>query len=153
MKISLGSDHAGFKTKQDIKDYLISKGIEVVDVGTYDGTISTDYPDYAIKAAELVSSKETDFGIVVCGTGLGVAMSANKVVGVRATPVSTVEFAQLARQHNNANVLALSGRFVDLELNKKIVDMFLNTPFEAGRHERRTGKIFQYEKGKKEWKI
>ena len=149
MKISLGSDHAGFKMKQDIKDYLISKGLEVVDVGTYDGTISTDYPDYAIKAAELVSRKEADFGIVVCGTGLGVAMAANKVEGVRATPIETVEFAKLARQHNNANVLALSGRFVEPELNKKIVDAFLETQFEGGRHERRTGKISQYEKGKK----
>ena len=149
MKISLGSDHAGFKTKQDIKEYLISKGIEVVDVGTYDGTISTDYPDYAIKAAELVSKKETDFAIVVCGTGLGVSISANKVIGIRAVPIETVEFAKLARQHNNANVLALSGRFVELELNKKIVDAFLETQFEGGRHERRTGKIFQYEKGNK----
>jgi ribose 5-phosphate isomerase B len=149
MKIALGADHAGFKMKQDIKEYLISKGLDVVDVGTYDGTISTDYPDYAIKASELVSKKEADFGIVFCGTGLGVAMAANKVSGIRAVPIETVEFSQLARQHNNANVLALSGRFIDVELNKKIVDAFLATPFEGGRHERRTLKIGQYEKGNK----
>jgi ribose 5-phosphate isomerase B len=147
MKIALGADHAGFKMKQDIKEYLISKGLDVVDVGTYDGTISTDYPDYAIKAAELVSKKEAEFGIVFCGTGLGVAMAANKVSGIRAVPIETVEFSKLSRQHNNANVLALSGRFIDIELNKKIVDVFLSTPFEGGRHERRTLKIGQYEKG------
>ena len=149
MKISVGSDHAGFRMKEDIKDYLVSKGFEVVDVGTYDGAISTDYPDYGIKAAELVGTKEADFAVVVCGTGLGMSISANKVKGVRAAPIETVEFAKLARLHNNANVLALSGRFVELELNKKIVDTFITTDFEGGRHERRTGKIATYEKGDK----
>jgi ribose 5-phosphate isomerase B len=149
MKISVGSDHAGFRMKEDIKEYLVSKGFDVVDVGTYDGAISTDYPDYGIKAAELVSKKQADFGIIVCGTGLGMSISANKVQGVRATPIETVEFAKLARLHNNANVLALSGRFVELEINKQIVDAFLATEFEGGRHERRTGKIASYEKGDK----
>jgi ribose 5-phosphate isomerase B len=131
--------------KEDIKEYLVSKGYEVVDVGTYDGAVSTDYPDYGIKAAELVGAKEVDFAVVVCGTGLGMSISANKVKGVRAAPIETVEFAKLARLHNNANVLALSGRFVELELNKKIVDTFITTNFEGGRHERRTGKIATYE--------
>jgi ribose 5-phosphate isomerase B len=149
MKISVGSDHAGFRMKEDIKEYLVSKGYEVVDVGTYDGAVSTDYPDYGIKAAELVGAKEVDFAVVVCGTGLGMSISANKVKGVRAAPIETVEFAKLARLHNNANVLALSGRFVELELNKKIVDTFITTNFEGGRHERRTGKIATYEKGEK----
>jgi ribose 5-phosphate isomerase B len=149
MKISIGSDHAGFRMKEDIKEYLVSKGFQVVDVGTYDGAISTDYPDYGIKAAELVASKDADFAVVVCGTGLGMSISANKVKGVRATPIETVEFAKLARLHNNANVLALSGRFIELDLNKKIVDAFLTTDFEGGRHERRTGKIAIYEKGVK----
>jgi ribose 5-phosphate isomerase B len=149
MKISVGSDHAGFRMKEDIKEYLVSKGYEVVDVGTYDGAVSTDYPDYGIKAAELVGAKEVDFAVVVCGTGLGMSISANKVKGVRAAPIETVEFAKLARLHNNANVLALSGRFVELELNKKIVDTFITTNFEGGRHERRTGKIATYEKGDK----
>jgi ribose 5-phosphate isomerase B len=149
MKISVGSDHAGFRMKEDIKEYLVSKGFQVVDVGTYDGAISTDYPDYGIKAAELVASKDADFAVIVCGTGLGMSISANKVKGVRATPIETVEFAKLARLHNNANVLALSGRFIELDLNKKIVDAFLTTDFEGGRHERRTGKIAIYEKGDK----
>jgi ribose 5-phosphate isomerase B len=149
MKISVGSDHAGFRMKEDIKDYLVSKGFQVVDVGTYDGAISTDYPDYGIKAAELVGTKQVDFAVIVCGTGLGMSISANKVKGVRATPIETVEFAKLARLHNNANVLALSGRFIELDLNKKIVDAFLSTEFEGGRHERRTGKIAAYEKGEK----
>jgi ribose 5-phosphate isomerase B len=149
MKISVGSDHAGFRMKEDIKEYLVSKGFQVVDVGTYDGAISTDYPDYGIKAAELVASKDADFAVIVCGTGLGMSISANKVKGVRATPIETVEFAKLARLHNNANVLALSGRFIELDLNKKIVDAFLTTDFEGGRHERRTGKIAIYEKGVK----
>ena len=149
MKISIGSDHAGFRMKEDIKDYLVSKGFQVVDVGTYDGAISTDYPDYGIKAAELVGTKQVDFAVIVCGTGLGMSISANKVKGVRATPIETVEFAKLARLHNNANVLALSGRFIELDLNKKIVDAFLSTEFEGGRHERRTGKIAAYEKGEK----
>jgi ribose 5-phosphate isomerase B len=149
MKISVGSDHAGFRMKEDIKEYLMSKGFDVVDVGTYDGAISTDYPDYGIKAAELVSKKQADFAVIVCGTGLGMSISANKVEGVRATPIETVEFAKLARLHNNANVLALSGRFIELDVNKQIVDAFLSTEFEGGRHERRTGKIASYEKGKK----
>jgi ribose 5-phosphate isomerase B len=149
MKISVGSDHAGFRMKEDIKEYLVSKGFQIVDVGTYDGAISTDYPDYGIKAAELVGNKQADFAVVVCGTGLGMSISANKVKGVRATPIETVEFAKLARLHNNANVLALSGRFIELDLNKKIVDVFLSTEFEGGRHERRTGKIATYEKGEK----
>ena len=142
MKISLGCDHGGYALKEHIKAYLESKGHEVVDCGTY-STDSCDYPIFGEAAARKVQSGECERGIVICTTGIGISMTADKVPGVRCTPLQSVKFAELARQHNNANAIGLSGRFVPLEDNLKIIDTFLTTEFEGGRHERRVEKIMR----------
>lgn len=140
MRISIGSDHAGFEQKQQIKAHLAEAGHELVDVGTFSEE-SVDYPDFALKVGRSVASGETELGVLVCGTGIGMAIAANKVHGVRAANVTDPEFARLARQHNNANVVAVSGRFVAEDVNEKIVDTFISTPFEGGRHAGRVEKI------------
>lgn len=140
MKIAIGGDHAGFLYKKDIKEYLVQKGFELKDFGT-DSEESTDYPDYAHPLAEAVGNTEFDLGILICGSGNGVAMTANKHPKVRAALCWNTELSSLARQHNNANVLCLPARFVSLEEAKAMVDTFLQTPFEGGRHERRVNKI------------
>jgi ribose 5-phosphate isomerase B len=140
MKIGIGSDHAGFPTKEAIKTYLQSQGYEVQDFGT-SSEASTDYPDYAHPLSQAVDQGELSRGILVCGSGEGVCMTANKYPGVRAALVWKEELAALSRQHNNANVLCLPGRFIELEEAKKAVDAFLATEFEGGRHERRVNKI------------
>lgn len=145
MKISIASDHAGFETKQQLVEYLEGKGYEVLDHGP-DTDERVDYPDYAVKVAMDVSFKRAEYGILVCGTGIGMAIFANKIVRVRAANVTIPEFAQLARAHNDANVLTLSGRFIDIETNKQIVDTFLNTEFEGGRHEKRLAKLLPIER-------
>jgi len=142
LRIALASDHGGFEQKESLKSWLVGRGCSVKDLGP-DNEVSVDYPDYAHIVAKLVKTGEADFGILVCGTGLGMAIAANKVAGVRAVPVTSVEFARLARQHNDANVLCLSGRFVDDALNKNICEAFLSTDFEAGRHARRVAKLEQ----------
>jgi len=139
-RIALGADHGGYEQKQSLKTWLAGRGYSVKDLGT-DSTASVDYPDYAHIVAKLVKKGEADFGILVCGTGIGMAIAANKVSGVRAACVTTVDFARLARQHNDANVLCLSGRFVDDATNKNIVDAFLTTTFEGNRHTRRVAKL------------
>lgn len=141
MRIALGSDHAGFEQKEQIKAYLGAAGHEVVDVGTTSGEESVDYPDFAVAVAREVARGDARFGVLVCGTGVGMAMAANKVEGIRAANVTDPEFAKLARAHNDANVLTVSGRFVPLEVNEKIVDAFLATPFEGGRHAGRVEKV------------
>lgn len=140
MKIAIGSDHAGFELKQAIIDHLIDYGHEVEDFGAK-STDSVDYPDYAHPVADAVERKSTELGIVICGSANGVCMTANKHAGIRCALCWIPEIASLARQHNNANVLALPARFVSTELAKEITDAFLNADFEGGRHERRVTKI------------
>lgn len=142
MRIAVACDHGGFIQKDAVIEHLKSLGHEVTDLGT-NSEESVDYPDYADRAARMVSRGEADRAILICGTGIGMAITADKVPGVRATPVQTVKFAELARQHNNANVIGLSGRFVSLEDNLVLVDTFLNTEFEGGRHAKRVEKIMR----------
>jgi ribose 5-phosphate isomerase B len=141
MRVALGSDHAGFEQKEHLRAFLEGQGIDVDDVGTTSAEESVDYPDYAQAVAHAVAEGLADFGVLVCGTGLGMAVAANKVAGVRAVPVTTPDFAKLARAHNDANVVAVSGRFIDPEINEQIVSAFLSTEFEGGRHSRRVEKI------------
>jgi len=140
MKIAIGADHAGFHYKEKIKEYLTIKGFEVQDFGTL-STESVDFPDFAHPTAEAVEKGEADFGIVICGSGQGVNMTANKHQGIRSALCWNNDLARLSRQHNNANVLALPARFVALEYAIEMVDTFLNTEFEGGRHEKRVNKI------------
>ena len=140
VRVSIGCDHGGFEQKAQLAAWLAERGICVEDRGC-NGTESVDYPDYALPVAEDAAAGRADFGILVCGTGIGMAIAANKVRGVRAANITSPDFARLTRQHNNANVLTLSGRFVSLEDNKAIVEAFLSTPFEGGRHCTRVDKI------------
>jgi len=145
MKIALGSDHGGIELKRNIIKHLEKKGIEIKDFGTYTEE-SCDYPDFALKVAEEVASKNYDFGILVCGTGIGISISANKVPGIRAALCHDTFSAHATREHNNANILALGGRIVGVGLALDIVDAFLNAEFQGGRHERRVNKITEIEK-------
>ena len=140
MKISLASDHAGYKYKQLIKNYLEKKGFVIIDHGTFSSD-SVDYPDFIKQAAKDVSEHTSDFGIGICGTGIGVSIVANKFKGVRAALVVDEEMADLSRRHNNANFLALGERLLDEGNIYKILDVWLNTKFDGGRHERRVKKI------------
>lgn len=138
--VPIGCDHAGFELKQKVVSLLQSKGFEVKDVGCYSEE-SIDYPDFGHPVAEFVSSNENTLGIVICGSGNGINMTVNKHQAVRSALCWTTEIAELARQHNNANILALPARFVNDELALKMVDTFFSTEFEGGRHERRVNKI------------
>ena len=140
MKLSIGSDHAGYAYKEEIKKYLTKKGHEVVDVGTH-SLDSCDYPIFGRAAAEKVANKEVDFGIVVCSSGEGIMMTANKVKGVRCGLAYNDDVARLIRQHNNANMIAFGANFMKLEDVLKRIDIFLSTDFEGGRHERRVNEI------------
>ena len=144
LRIAIGSDHGGFEQKNQLRDWLEEQGCEVCDYGS-DSEESVDYPDYARPVAKAVVAGESDFGILVCGTGIGMQVAANKVHGIRAANAINAEFAKLAREHNNANVITLSGRFVELEENKKIVEAFLSTDFGGDRHARRVEKIMKIE--------
>lgn len=140
MKISIASDHAGFEQKQQLAAYLKGKGHEVIDRGP-DSDDRVDYPDYAVPVARDVASGAAERGVLVCGTGIGMAMAADKVPGIRAANVVRPDFAVLCREHNDANVITLSGRFVTLEENEAILDAFLATDFAGGRHAGRVAKI------------
>lgn len=144
MKIAIGSDHAAFELKERLVGYLLKKGIEVINCGAY-SIESTDYPDYAKKVSEKVVSKECDFGILLCGTGIGMSIAANKIKGIRAALCMFPDMALYARKHNDANVLVLAGRLMGVELAEWTVDAFLSTGFEGGRHERRVKKIEELE--------
>lgn len=144
--ISIGSDHAAYDMKMEMVKYLKSEGIEVIDVGTHTKD-SCDYPVYAIEASEQVAKGLAQLGIVICGTGIGASIAANKVKGIRAALVHNTEFAKLAKQHNDANVLALSGRFTSVENNIACIAAWLHSFYEAGRHTRRVNQIHQYEMG------
>jgi len=140
MKIAIGSDHGGYLLKENITRYLNKRKVGFKDFGAYSEE-SVDYPDIGRKVAKAVASKKFKFGILVCGTGLGMAMVANKVRGVRAAVCHNVYTAKMSRAHNDANILSLGGRVLKKALAKKIVDAFLRTPFEGGRHLRRVRKI------------
>lgn len=142
MRIAIASDHAGFVQKAPLADYLRAQGHEVFDLGPKTDD-RCDYPDFADKVARLVAMGDAERGVLICGTGLGIAMTADKVAGVRAVPIQTVEFARLCREHNNANVIGLSGRFVSLEDNEAILDTFLTTEFAGGRHTERVEKMMR----------
>ena len=138
LKLAIGADHAGFEYKEILKDFL--KEYEVTDFGTH-SLDSVDYPDFAHPVASAVEKGEADFGILVCGSAQGVAITANKHQGIRAAVAWLTDIAQLSRQHNNANVICIPARFVSADLAKEMVTTFLATPFEGGRHANRVNKI------------
>jgi len=142
MRIALASDHGGFDQKGPIAAHLESLGHTVVDYGPSDAS-SVDYPDYADPVARSVAAGTADYGILICGTGIGMALVADKVAGVRAANIQNVNFAHLFRQHNNGNVLCLSGRFTSVEDNLAIIDEFLTTDFEGDRHTLRVEKVMR----------
>ena len=144
MKISIASDHAGFEQKELLKAYL-AQNHEVIDRGP-DSDDRVDYPDFAGLVAQDVADGVVDRGVLVCGTGIGMALAADKVPGCRAANIINPQFAALCRQHNDANIITLSGRFVDVEVNKEILDTFLTTDFEGGRHTGRVEKIMAFDK-------
>ncbi|MGN9162485.1 ribose 5-phosphate isomerase B [Clostridium sulfidigenes] len=145
MKIAIGSDHGGLRLKKEVIKHLEKKNIEVRDYGTYTED-SCDYPDFAEKVAEVVVAKEYDYGILICGTGIGISISANKIPGIRAALCSDTFSAHATREHNNANILAMGERVVGIGLALDIVDAFLGSTFEGGRHENRVNKIMEIEK-------
>jgi ribose 5-phosphate isomerase B len=140
LPIAIGSDHAGFEYKEEVISYLESKGLQVKDYGTHSKD-SVDYPDYAHPVATAVERGLAAFGILVCGSANGVAITANKHQGIRAAICWGEELARLARSHNNANVLCIPARFVDIPVATEMVEIFINTPFEGGRHQDRVRKM------------
>ena len=151
MKIALASDHGGFELKEAIKKHLIKKGYDINDIGVND-TKSVDYPDYGKRAAMMVAGKEADRGIIICGTGIGISIAANKVKGIRCALCTNEYMARMSRMHNNANMLALGGRVTGIGLAEDMVDVWLSTEFEGGRHEIRVNKIMDMEISKEEEK-
>ncbi len=148
MKIAIASDHAGFSLKQEIFRFLTEKHIEVKDLGTFTES-SVDYPDYALKVAESIFANEAEKGILICGTGIGMSIAANKYPHIIAALVYSTYTAEMAARHNNANVITLGGRTMDKKDAIKCVDIWLNTPFEHGRHEIRINKILNSKTNKK----
>lgn len=145
MRVFLGSDHAGFAMKEALKPYLERRGIDLTDVGTHTED-SADYPDFAEQVARAVSEGRADRGVLVCGSGIGMAMAANKVPGVRAAMVTDAELAKMMRLHNDANVVTLGGRYISEELAEEILAAFFDTEFEGGRHQNRIDKIAALER-------
>jgi ribose 5-phosphate isomerase B len=145
IKLAFGSDHAGFELKEDLREYIKGKVSSVEDFGTY-SLDSTDYPDYGHSVAIAVESGQADFGVIICGSGNGINITANKHAGIRSALSWNVEVAELARLHNNANILALPARFISTDEGRKILDAFLRSEFEGGRHQRRVEKIAIEEK-------
>ena len=137
MIIAMANDHGGLALKKIVKEHLIARGYKVVDLGTHSEE-SVDYPIYGKACGEAVASGKADLGIVICGTGIGISIAANKVKGIRCGLCTSVEMAELTKKHNDANMLALGGRTTDAELSIKITDTWLDTEFEGGRHKRRT---------------
>ena len=140
MKVAIGCDHAGFDYKDTIIRVLKRAGVEVIDKGTY-STDSVDYPDFVHPVANLIESGNADLGVLICGSGNGVTMSANKHAGIRAALCWKDEIASLARQHNDANIISIPARFVSAKLARQMVRTFISTEFEGGRHQRRVDKI------------
>jgi ribose 5-phosphate isomerase B len=145
MKFAIGADHAGFELKERVRQYLESRGHEVVDYGTNSGE-STDYPAYAFRVAEAVRDGAAGQGILVCDSGNGIAIAANKVDGIRAAIATGPEQAALARRHNDANVLVLGAKFLPADLERPTLEAWLGEAFEGGRHARRVGQITDYER-------
>lgn len=146
MKIGLGCDHGGYNLKLEIMEYLKSKNIEYIDYGTNSSDESVDYPIFGEKVAEAVVAKNVDYGIVCCGTGIGISLAANKVPGIRCAVVSDVFSAKMSKAHNNANMLSLGERILGKGLALEIVDAWINTEFEGDRHSRRVDMISSIEK-------
>ncbi|HEV8676260.1 MAG TPA: ribose 5-phosphate isomerase B [Methylomirabilota bacterium] len=142
--MALGADHAGWQLKEEIKAWLLTRNVELMDFGTHSPD-PVDYPDYAAQVAEAVAAGKAERGILVCGTGIGMAMTANKVPGVRAAFCPDLFTARMSREHHDANVLALGGRLTGRELALEIVEMWLRAEFQGGRHSRRVGKIVELE--------
>jgi ribose 5-phosphate isomerase B len=147
MRIYIGSDHAGYEMKSKIVNYLELHSHDVKDLGV-NSSDSVDYPDYAFAVGEYVSKDSSSIGILICGTGFGMCFAVNKVKGIRAVDVVRSDMASLAKRHNNANVLCLSGRFVSYEDNVNIIENFLHSEYEGGRHQERIDKITNYENKK-----
>ena len=139
-KICIASDHAGYNLKEQIKNHLINKYISIFDLGPYQNK-SVDYPDYAKKLTKRIKDKKSDIGILICGSGTGMAISANKIKGIRAAVCYNQMSTRLSRQHNNANIITLGSRLTKKSLSLKLVEIFLKTKFEGGRHLRRVKKI------------
>lgn len=148
MKIVIAADHGGFELKDSMVEYIKSLGNEVMDLGT-NSADSVDYPDYAKKVCEEIQQGNSDLGILICGTGIGMSLAANKFEGIRAACVSDVYSAKMSRNHNNANVLCIGARVIGDEVAKLIIKTFLENEFEAGRHQRRVDKIMAFEKENK----
>jgi len=146
MKIAVGCDHVGLILKPEVIRFLASKSIEVIDKGT-DSSERTDYPLYGKRVADAVVAKEADLGILICGSGIGISIAANKVDGIRAVVCSEPYSAKLSREHNNTNILAFGSRVVGSELAKMIIDAWLNAEFEGGRHQNRVDLIGKIERG------
>ena len=149
MTIAIGADHAGFSLKEGLREALSKQGYEIVDFGTASDQ-STDYPDYAAKVARAVARGDADFGLLVCSTGVGMSIAANKVRGVRAALAYNPEEVGLTRAHNDANVLAIGAKYTTLDQAKEMVGVFLSTPFDGGRHERRVNKMMALEQSESE---
>lgn len=144
MKIAIGCDHGGLEHKNAIAEHLKSRGFEVEDFGIYEN-VSVDYPDIALKVATSVAENKNELGILVCGTGIGMSLTANKVKGIRAAACSEHFSAKYTRLHNNSNILCLGGRVIGVGTALELVDLFVDTPFEGGRHQRRIDKISEIE--------
>ncbi len=148
MRVAIGSDHAGYELKLLLVKFLQQQKIEVHDMGTFSKN-SVDYPDYAGQVCHAIKRDISDFGILICYTGIGMSIAANKYKGIRAALVSNTSNARLCREHNDANILCLGAKDVDFELAKEIVDIFLKTPFSEGRHSLRVQKVMNIEKNEK----
>lgn len=147
MKVALGCDHGGFEMKEAVRQHLEETGVEYEDFGTF-GMDSVDYAPIAAKAARAVAEGKAGCGILICSTGIGISIAANKVKGIRAAVCTDAHCAEMTRRHNNANVLCMGGHIIDTETALRLVDIFLNTEFDGGRHVQRVGQIAQIEEGK-----
>lgn len=150
MKVAIGSDHAGYYLKEELKEVLKNEGVEYLDLGTLNGDESVDYPDYAASVARKVASGEFDRGVIVCGTGVGVAIAANKIKGIRAANCNETICARFSREHNDANVLTMGARIIGPSVAQEILKIWLETDFEGGRHARRVNKISEIEERSEE---
>lgn len=146
MKLGIAADHGGYDLKEQIKKHVEAKGIEIIDYGTH-SLESVDYPDYAYKLTTAVLGKEVNLGIAICGTGVGISIACNKVEGIRAAHCTDSFTARATRQHNDANIICLGGRITGIEIAKDIIDNFLESSFDGGRHQNRINKITAIEKG------
>ncbi len=147
MKVAIGADHAGFEVKERLKAHLVKEGFEVRDLGTHSPE-STDYPDFAYLVAHAVARGEAERGVLVCGSGIGMSIAANKVPGARAALVTDEWLAEMCRRHNDANVICLASRMQAAEALERFTEKFLKTPFDGGRHQKRVAKMTAIEQGK-----